>query len=322
MTLLSVGKTRRLQHCATPRGTFSILAIDHRNNLRRALNPQNPNSVPGEILTDFKQAVVAALAPAASSVLIDPQYGAGPVITSGALPGMTGLIVARERTGYTGDPTSRVSELLPDWDARRIERIGADGVKLLVYYHPQAPTASQIEALVQQVAASCQETDTPLFLEPLSYSPDPDQPQLSPTERHRVVVETARKLTSISGVDVLKAEFPLDIAAVPDEAQWRAACLEMTEASCVPWVLLSAGVDYETYLRQVAVAAQAGASGVAVGRAVWKEATDLPSEERNSFLATTARERMSRITALCQALARPWMDGRSSSQPDAERELK
>ena len=148
----------------------------------------------------------------------------------------------------------------------------------------------------------------PLFLEPLSYSPDPTRHGLTPEEHRRVVLETARRLTAIPGVGVLKAEFPLDIAAVPDEAEWLVACQELTEASCVPWVLLSAGAGFGTYLRQVAAAARAGASGVAVGRAVWQEATDRPPAERAEFLAATARRRMERAAALCRALARSWYD--------------
>jgi tagatose 1,6-diphosphate aldolase len=76
----------------------------------------------------------------------------------------------------------------------------------------------------------------------------------------------------------------------------------------VPWVLLSAGTDFETYLRQVAAAARAGASGVAVGRAIWQEATERPRADRVEFLTTTARQRMQRVAALCQALARSWYD--------------
>ena len=302
---MSIGKVRRLQQCATPEGHLVVLAIDHRNNLRRALNPQDPDAVPGEVLSAFKREVVSALAPEASAVLLDPEYGLGPAVEEGALPGRVGLILALERTGYAGGPTARRSELLPGWDPRRAVQVGASGVKLLVYYHPDAPTAPQIEALVRRVAKAAEEAEVPLFLEPLSYSLDPARRRLPPEERRRVVVETARRLTAIPGVDVLKAEFPLDVAAISDEAEWLAACRELTAASRVPWVLLSAGVDFETYLRQVAVAGRAGASGVAVGRAVWKEAVDLPPEERAAFLTTIARERMARVAALCRALARP-----------------
>ena len=317
MALLSTGKVRRLQQCATDRGVFSILAVDHRQSLRRALDPDAPGAVPDRALVAFKQGVAAALAPVASAVLLDPEYGAAQAIDAGALPGATGLIIALERTGYSGDPAARVNELLPGWDAGRAVRMGASGVKLLVYYHPDSPTAPQAEALVQQVAASCAEVELPFFLEPLTYSLDPAQPRLPSQERRRVVVETARRLTGIPGVDVLKAQFPLDIGAIPDEAEWLPACRELTGASRVPWVLLSAGVDFETYLRQVVAAASAGASGVAVGRAVWREAAEVPPEARSAFLSTVARERMARVTALCQAVARPWTAVLSQPGPGA-----
>ena len=73
-------------------------------------------------------------------------------------------------------------------------------------------------------------------------------------------------------------------------------------------MVLSAGVSYETYLRQVAVACQAGASGVAVGRAVWKEVVGLTGPEQADFLQNVAQQRMRRVTALCDALARPWTE--------------
>jgi tagatose 1,6-diphosphate aldolase len=303
-----LGKMRGLQQCATPEGAFSILAIDHRDNLRQALSPAAPAAVPAEDLAVFKREVVAAVAPASSAILLDPEYGLEAVIQAGALPGTAGLILALERTGYSGDPTARRSEFLPGWDVGRAAHVGANAVKLLVYYHPDAPTAAEIAALVAQVAASCQEVGLPFFLEILSYPLDPGQRHLPAQDRQRVVLESARRLTAIPGVDVLKAEFPLDIAAVPDGAAWLVACRELSAASRVPWVLLSAGVDFETYLRQVAAATQGGASGVAVGRAVWNEATRLLPAERHRFLTTVARARMERVTAVCRALARPWRE--------------
>jgi tagatose-1,6-bisphosphate aldolase len=197
--------------------------------------------------------------------------------------------------------------VLPGWSVAKSKAMGASAVKLLVYYHPEAPTAGEIEALVCQVAEACQAADLPLFLEPLSYSPDPQRKKLSPAERRRVVIETARRLTPL-GPDVLKAEFPLDIQSQPDEGEWRQACEALSVASQVPWVLLSASVAFGLFLRQVSVACLAGATGVAVGRAVWQEAPALQSEAQAVFLHEVASERMARITALCSALARPWTD--------------
>ncbi len=122
-----------------------------------------------------------------------------------------------------------------------------------------------------------------------------------------MVLETARRLT-FPGVDVLKAEFPLDIQAEPGERQLAQACAELTTASQAPWVLLSASVSFETFLRQVTQACQQGASGVAVGRAVWQEAAQVSGQARHEFLVKVARPRLERIEALCTALARPWAD--------------
>ncbi len=304
---LSVGKIRRLQQCATPGGHFVILAMDHRGNLRRALSPADPASVGYEAMVAFKRAVTAFLAPVASAVLLDPEYGAGQSVVSGSVPGQTGLVVAVEKTGYAGTPTDRVSAVLPGWSVEKIARMGASAVKLLLYYHPEAPTAPEQEALIHSVAEECQRYELPLFLEPLSFTLDPQVKILPSSAKREVVVETARRLT-FPGVDVLKAEFPLNIADEPDEAIWAEACTELSAASAVPWVLLSAGVSFDEFECQTIVACQAGASGVMAGRAVWKEAAELQDRARDAFLRTTAQKRMQRLTAICAGHARPWTD--------------
>ncbi len=313
---LSIGKLRGLQQCSSAEKTFAVLALDHRNNLRNAMNPQAPGQVTDTAMTAFKQAVVTAVAPQATAVLLDPEVGGSQCIASGALPGQVGLIMASEATGYTGNPGARRSRILPGWSIAKVRRMGASAVKLLVYYHPDSPTAGELETFVRQVAIECREHDLPLFLEPLSYSLDPEVKKLAPDERRRVVIETARRLV-VPGVDILKAEFPLDIAAEPDERGWAEACVELSEACPVPWILLSASVPYETFLRQVSVACQAGASGVAVGRAVWQEAPLLRGAELNAFLRDVANARMARVNALCRELGRPWSDFYSTSTPDS-----
>jgi len=307
MDTISIGKLRGLQQCATPRGGFAVMALDHRNNLRHAFQPDSPDPAGDLEITLFKGEVVEALGSAASAVLLDPELSAAQCIASQKLPGRTGLIVALEATGYVGDPQARQSQVLPGWSVAQAKRMGASAAKLLVYYHPDSPKAAEIEALVRQVANECITHELALFLEPLSYSLDPAKKKVPPDERRRVVIETARRLI-VPGVDVLKAEFPLDIGAETDGRVWREACEELSQVSRVPWVLLSASVSYETYVRQVTVACQAGASGVAAGRAVWQEAPPLHAGARESFLHTTAAQRMTRLTELVDALAKPWME--------------
>ena len=300
-----LGARRGLDACASARGTFGVLALDHRQNLRRELRPDDPGAVTYEDMVVFKREVVRALAPVATGTLLDPEIGAAQCIADGSLPAGAGLIVAIEATGYEGPSTARVSRVLDGWSVAKAKRIGASAAKLLVYYHPDAANAADQEALVAGVAADCRDADLALFVEPLSFSLVEGE-RLRGDERRRVVVETARRLTTIGG-DILKAEFPFD-SSVTDRGRWRDACAELDAASTVPWVLLSGGVDEATFRSQVEVACAAGASGVLAGRSVWAEAASMPSGSRARFLETTARDRLRSLVDLVDAMGRPWHD--------------
>jgi len=172
-----------------------------------------------------------------------------------------------------------------------------------VHYHPDAVNAAEQEQLVADVAGQCRQHDLALFLEPLSFSPVEGR-KLAGEERRRVVVETARRLGRIGG-DILKAEFPYD-SAVVDRARWGEACAELDEASALPWVLLSGGVDDATFEAQVETACKAGASGVVVGRSVWAAAAKMTGPDRDRFLETTGRDRLRRLADLVEAVGQPW----------------
>ncbi|TKJ37754.1 MAG: hypothetical protein CEE38_06700 [Planctomycetes bacterium B3_Pla] len=303
---LTVGKWRRLQQTAGPRGTFAVAAVDHRGPLRRSLETESPEGKSNEALTALKSDIVRHLAPATTAVLLDPETAAGQCVADGSIPARTGLLVALD-TGSTGDPLNRRTALVENWSVEKTVRMGASGMKMLLYYNPEAPEAREREALVEKVAADCVRYDIPFFLEPLSYASDGSHGPLPPEQRRKVVIETARRLVPL-GADILKAEFPVDVSIEPDENVWRNACRELTDASAVPWVLLSAGVSYDTFLKQVRVACEAGASGVMAGRAVWKEAVTLDVAVRNEFLRSIGYERMRRLQSLCEALGRPFTE--------------
>ena len=297
-----LGTRRGLDACASEEGAFAVLALDHRQNLRRQLRAADPESVEYAEMADFKAAVVRALSPIATGTLLDPEVGVGPSIASGALRGRAGLIVAVEATGYLGPTGARISRVLEGWDAAKVKRVGASAAKLLVYYHPEAPNAADQEALVARVADECRAIDLALFIEPLSFALDGGV--LTGGTRRRVVVETARRLTALGG-DVLKAEFPLD-AGVTDRAAWVDACAELDAATPVPWVLLSAGVDEATFEAQTETACAAGASGVAVGRSVWGPAASLPPTDRDAWLAREGVARLRRLVEIVRRTAAPW----------------
>lgn len=294
------GTYRHLGRAATADGHFVVLAIDHRRNLWDALQTHSASPLTDADFAAFKAAVIDGLADTASAVLTDPGYG----LPAGGLAVRGGLLCPLEVTDYSLHPSARAFRPIPGWDVHSIKRVGADGVKLLLYYHPEADNAAEQRAVVQSVAADCARWELPLYLEPIAFSPDAAHP-LSAAEHRQVVIETARLFCGM-GIGVLKAEFPVDVKQVTDEAAWVEACRELDAACTVPWTLLSAGVSYETFRRQTEIACMAGASGVIVGRAVWNEAVALPHDERRAFFATTGRARMTELAAIVAAHGRGW----------------
>lgn len=282
---------------------FGILAFDQRGSYRRML----PDGYPYSDAVALKEEIVRELTKYATAVLLDPTYGLGPAMK---MTGKSGLLMALEKSGYTGDATAREPEFVDTWTPEKIRNMGASAVKILVYYNPETgELADKLDDLIRRKVEEVHALDLPVFLEPMSYSTDAnvakDSAEFAALKR-RVVVETARRLSK-TGTDVLKMEFPLD-HRYSDESEWRAACEELSEASDVPWVLLSAGVDFETFERQTITACEGGASGFLAGRAIWKEAVGMDDAERADFLSGTATTRIQRLLEIAGDKARPWTD--------------
>lgn len=302
---LSPGRYRGLKTTSLEEAdVFGIIAFDQRGSYRRMM----PAAASYEQLVQVKSEIIGALSTEASAILTDPVYGLGPAMQ---MSPKAGLLLALEKSGYSGDSTYRQTELIPSWTPEKIRKAGASAVKFMVYYHPgSGELAEELEALIRQVRRECHAWDLPVFLEPMSYSLDRAAPKGSADfaeGRAEVVIETARRL-SRTGVDALKMEFPLDIQFNQDESEWRDACQRLSDASAVPWVLLSAGVDFEQFKPQAQVACECGASGFLAGRAIWKEAVALSRADRAAFLHDVAGGRLRELLAIAAAAARPWSD--------------
>jgi tagatose 1,6-diphosphate aldolase len=309
MLRLSLGKLRGLQQVANAKGILTVCAIDHRESLQRALNEKNPEAVSYRQMVDFKLDLVGVIAPFASAVLLDPIYGAGQAIVSGILPGHTGLLVSAEKTGYSGDSTARITELLPDWSVKKVKKLGASAVKLLIYFRADLKeVASKQLDLVGKVANECIEEDIPLLVESVSYptTEEKDTPEEFLKKKPALVIEAASRLTALP-IDILKSEFPADIDYEKDEVKLKSYCRELTQASRLPWVLLSAGTDFERFRKEVEMACKAGASGFMAGRALWQEATQIGSkEERLNFFKSQTVSRLRELTQVAEEWATPW----------------
>ena len=299
---LTPGRWRGLKTTSTADNIFTILAFDQRGTYRKMLPP----AATYDDAVRIKRDVVVALSAHTSAVLLDNTYGLPSALE---MSGASGLLMALEESGYTGDSTYRKIQFDPDWTVEKIKKMGGSAVKLLAYYHPHSGAlADEIDGVVAEVAAECHRFDLPLFLEPVSYSLDAaiskDSAEFAAT-RPEVVRLTAERLSKLD-VDVLKLEFPVDAAFNSDEAFWQEACNAVGAVCSVPWVLLSAGVAFETFEKQVEIACRAGASGFLAGRAIWKEAVTMSAGDMAAFLAGTAAERVERLAKVAKAHARPW----------------
>ena len=307
----SIGKLRGLASTATKESVFTILAFDHRQSFAKMLPPRQGGTVSYADIVAAKAAVVEALSPHASAVLLDPEYSAAQSIASGILPGRTGLLVAVEETGYSGTATARESKLLPGWSVAKIKRMGADAVKLLIYYHPDAgELTDHQENLTREVIQDSRRYDIPLYLEVVSYSIDPKLDKNSAgfaAMRPWLIGEIAARLGAM-GPDVLKLEFPVDVFNDPEEENWSRACEAVSEAANCPWAVLSAGVDFDMFKRQVEIACRGGASGYIAGRAVWKEGIPMPPQQRDDWLRKVAAARLDQLAEIADRHARPWRD--------------
>jgi tagatose 1,6-diphosphate aldolase len=306
---ISIGKLRGLQQLADSSGMMTMCAIDHRGALKRALNEKNPDAVSYQDIVGFKLDLCQAVAPFASAILLDPEYGAGQAITAGLLPGFKGLLVSMEKTGYIGDSAARITEILPGWSVKKAKKMGASAVKLLIYFRPDIKSvASQQLDLVARLADQCLEEDIAFLVEPVSYPVD--EGGVSSKEfaevKSGLVIETARQITALP-IDVLKAEFPADIKFEQDEGRLLKLCLELDRASRLPWVLLSAGVGFDSFKKQVKIACKAGASGFLAGRALWQEGAQIRSrDERMSFFRNTAATRLKKLADIADRYGKPW----------------
>lgn len=302
MRSISSGTWIGLKNSANEKQVFTIVAFDQRGSYQKMLSAD----VQYEEAVQIKLDVVEILSPFTSAFLLDPEYGIKPALQ---MHRNSGLLMAVEKSGYTGDSTYRRTEMYPTWNVEAIKHFGANAVKILVYYNPDAgELADEIDTLCRDIASQCEEQDIAFFLEPVIYSLDANIAKNSPEfaqERPRLVKETANRLEKV-GAHVLKLEFPMDANFNDNDRDWQKACTEVSDSISIPWVLLSAGVNFDVFAKQVRVACQNGASGFLGGRAIWKESISMPRQERIEFLKQTGIARVEQLSALTKDYAKPW----------------
>lgn len=162
------GKNENLLALSDDAGTIRAAAMDQRGSLKRAIGKAKGADSSDEELSEFKAIVTEVLTPHATAILMDPEYGLEAI--KRRAPG-TGVLLAYEKTGYDANVKGRLPDLLPDWSVKRLKDLGANAIKILLYYDPDDdPTINRVKhAFIERVGAECRANDILFFLEPLAY---------------------------------------------------------------------------------------------------------------------------------------------------------
>jgi tagatose 1,6-diphosphate aldolase len=210
----------------------------------------------------------------------------------------------------------------------KIKRLGADGVKLMLWYRPDASNdvLDHQHALVRSVGDACRQHDIAFLVEPLVYplgaagsSDEADRYHEDPAKRPEMVLETLDELKKPEyGIDIFKLETPVPVDRVPDPDAAGAEsreCQRWFDAIDArldrPWVMLSAGAAMEPFRRVLTYAFRAGASGYLAGRAIWWPAFRDRYPDMDAFRAQVRAEgcRMSHESRSVAPLRTPGRSG-------------
>jgi tagatose 1,6-diphosphate aldolase len=277
---ISAGKLWSMRRLADERGFFKMTAVDQRPGVEALVRSRRGVAAASfEDVGHAKRVLIETLSPWSTAMLLDPGY-AYPYAALQLDP-RRGLLLTYEQWDSEETPGGRKTFAYPDWSVEKIKRLGADGVKLMLWWRPDASEAVKAHqrALVEQVGRDCRRHDIAFLLEPLLYPLGSEGSSARYEEdagkRPEMVIETAREFRDERyGIDIFKMESPIAANAVPDpDGSESAACQhwfdELGRTLDRPWVMLSAGAGMEPFRRIVTHAVRAGASGYLAGRAIW-----------------------------------------------------
>jgi tagatose 1,6-diphosphate aldolase len=221
--------------------------------------------------------------------------------------------------------------LLPEWSVRRLVEVGAQAIKILLYYNPFDEEQINIakQAYVERIGSECMAMDVAFFLEPLVYDDAlGDEKGLAfAREKPEYVVHAIEEFSKPRyGVDVLKVEVPVNPSFVAGTraftgegaAYSRQEAIEhfcaTASAASRPIIYLSAGATDEVFCEMLELAAEAGAkfSGVLCGRATWQEGIPIYAsggvEALGHWLTDRGVANIQAVNKLLEYVATPWWD--------------
>ncbi|GAA3735134.1 hypothetical protein [Streptomyces tremellae] len=294
MNTLTTSERRGLASISTPGGRMLIVAADQRNGMKAAMKdaPGGASAISAGELAEAKADVVRYLANRAPAILLDAEVALPAVVDDGTLARDTGLVVGMDASGYEVLDGLRHTRYVEGVSPRRVRDLGGDVAKMLFYLRPDRQGADSLVARqIRDLVRACEEEGVLLIVELLTYQLEDESDEDYAAVFPSLVVNGA-KLAVDCGAKVLKLQYPGSAEA----------CAEVTEAAGgVPWAVLSAGVDHETFIGQVKAAVDNGAGGAMAGRSLWKDSLSIAHDERERLLTRQALPRLLELESVLDA---------------------
>jgi len=290
-----MSKTIKLKQLADENGIFKILALDHVSTLRNGLTKMTGiDNINDLDLLRIKKAVIKALEAEISGILLDPDtyYVCQDDFTSSI-----GTLIKFENGWVNGARTrERVTSVNETWTLERIASTKALGIKLMLYYRPDASkdTIGKQKELVRKIGKECKKLDIIFCLEPMWYpllddevDPGLGTARILAQRRPMLVIDSLRDFARPEyHVDLFKLEFPADLNFVKEYVKHgdntinplydlsfvKDLCREMGAIVTVPWTVMSSGVSNPVFIKYIHLCKEGCVSGYICGQAIWKDA--------------------------------------------------
>jgi tagatose-1,6-bisphosphate aldolase len=265
----------------TNSGHFCLLELDRVSQLASALGLtlNEPSNVP--LFQQGLGAVLSNLAPQASGLVLEPEYGL-PLISSQAKTG--GLALALDTASSDEVDPLQLPQLLPNWGVVAIKNNFAMA-KVTLYYHPTEDKALQEKQLIAELYDHCRHEGIELMLKLMLYT-QADEEFSAPKFQE----------TQLQAVSEFRASCHLLALQYPQDTL---ACATLTTELDIPWVVVGDGQNYDTFKEVVRDSMEGGAQGFLAGEPFWSEIKDLRQPDLapdlaavEQFLKTTARDRV------------------------------
>ena len=310
---LSPGKLMGMKRLSDENGIFKMTAVDQRPPIKKPIAEYlSLPEAPWKEVAKFKRMLIENLQSDSSALLLDPHYAIP--FSMDSFDAKKGLVVTLEDSVFQETKQGRISNNIDNWSVAKIKRMGADAVKVLAWYRPDAGKDVLVaqKDYVQKVGEECVKHDILFLFELLVYplANDEDKTKQYIEMRNKKtdhVLSSVEEFSKLKyGVDVFKLESPVNADQLQDDD--LNSFEEMGNLAGRPWVMLSAGVGKSDFMNVLRLAFKAGSSGFLAGRAIWLDAfSNYPDWEKvNNELKGASASYLSEISTLADGFAVPW----------------